>query len=353
MELKRVLGLMSGTSLDGLDVVCVTIKTSDGRVEYNIEAFHTFPYTDNMKRKLSSATKMTGLELGLLENDWSVLVSQMVEQFLQEKQLGNIDFISIHGQTVFHQPQNNFTLQIGNLGLIAEKTRLPVVGDFRRQDVALEGQGAPLVPIGDMLLFDQYDACVNIGGFSNLSFNLHGKRIAFDVSPVNIVLNELAQELGLAFDKDGGIARENKVNQELLQKLNDLPYFKMSAPKSLGIEWVQDQIHPILQSANLSISDQIATLTELAAFQLSNVIKTYNLENILITGGGAFNLFLMERIQALSGVKIEPATPLLIESKEALIFALLGYLRWYEQPNVLSVVTGAKRDTVSGAIYMP
>ena len=257
----------------------------------------------------------------------------------------------VHGHTILHQPQNGFTLQIGNLPKIAKIINEKVVCDFRVQDVQLGGQGAPLVPIGDRILFSEFDYCLNLGGFSNVSFEENGNRMAFDISPVNTVLNFYANKLGLDYDDKGKIARSGKVNSDLLNELNALDYYKKSFPKSLGFEFVKEVVLPLIEKHSIKAEDKMHTFTEHIAVQTNLALAEKN-GKMLITGGGAYNDFLIERMQFhLPKIEIFIPENKTLEFKEALIFALLGVLKLRNEINVLSSVTGAKSDHSSGIIY--
>ena len=248
-----------------------------------------------------------------------------------------------------HQPENGLTLQIGNLPEIAELLQQTVVCDFRVQDVQLGGQGAPLVPIGDQLLFSEYDYCLNLGGFANCSFEENGKRIAYDICPVNIVLNFLAEKLNLPYDDQGKIARNATVDLNLLDVLDTLQFYRQPPPKSLGLEWVKQFIFPVIEKANISAEDALATMTEHVATQLAAQFKEGS--SVLVTGGGAYNTYLLERVRVHKNLHLKVPETQLVEFKEALVFGLLGVLRLRDAVNCQASVTGAKRDHSSGVIF--
>ena len=275
-------------------------------------------------------------------------MGEKAKEFIERYSLKNIDLIASHGHTVFHQPQKKFTLQIGDGRAIKILNKIPVVYDFRSQDVLMGGNGAPLVPIGDELLFSDFDACLNIGGFSNISFKKEGKRIAFDICPVNIVLNKFAQDLGKNYDEKGDFARNGKVNFEILTLLNSLPFYQENPPKSLGIEWVNEHVSPLL--INESAENILATFTEHAAFQIAEIFNKNQIRKILFTGGGTYNSYLIERIRSKTETQIIIPENKLIDFKEALIFALMGVLRINNEINVLSSATGSSQDHSSGII---
>ena len=302
-----------------------------------------------MEDKLVKAIHKSEEELLELDLEYGKLLAKKVNDFIKKNNILNIDFIASHGHTVLHQPEKGITLQIGNGQLLANETQQNVVCDFRTQDVKLGGQGAPLVPIGDAILFHQYDACLNLGGFANVSFNKQNRRIAFDICPVNIVLNYYVNTLGFDYDNKGKIASTGIINAKLLEELNSLNYYKSKHPKSLGLEWVQSTIFPLIDDKNLEIRDVLATFIEHVAIQIT--VSTKNCKNLFITGGGVFNEFLMQRINHYSNLEIIIPNSQIVNYKEALIFAFLGLLRVDNQVNCLSSVTGAKKDHSSGVIF--
>ncbi|GGC92484.1 anhydro-N-acetylmuramic acid kinase [Flavobacterium lutivivi] len=347
----KVVGIMSGTSLDGIDLAHIDFEIIDNKWNYKIKECETVPYSDFWLNKLKSAINFSPEELHQLNIDYTHLLGNIIKEFISKNKLKNLDAICSHGHTILHQPQNGFTLQIGNLPEIAKIIGQTVVCDFRVQDVKLGGQGAPLVPIGDRVLFMEYDYCLNLGGFSNISFEENSKRIAFDISPVNTVLNFYANKLRMDYDDKGQIARSGKLNSDLFNELNHLDYYKKSFPKSLGFEFVKEIILPLIEEYSISIEDKMHTFTEHIAFQTSLALPNKS-GKILITGGGAYNDFLIERMQFhLPNLKIIIPNKKTLEFKEALIFALLGVLKLRNEINVLSSVTGAKNDHCSGVIF--
>ena len=353
----HVLGVMSGTSLDGIDVAEIIFDVSEnGTWDYKIIASETVSYPKDWKDKLQKAISFSEQKLTDLNSEYTIYLAKVISEFISRKKITDLDAVCSHGHTILHQPQKGVTLQIGNLPEIASLINQKVVCDFRVQDVGLCGNGAPLVPIGDRLLFSEYDYCLNLGGFANVSFEEKieehkSKRVAYDVCPVNIVLNYLAEQKGYLFDESGNLARSGKLSEELFQQLNDLPFYKMNPPKSLGLEWVKKEVFPLLKSSTISIEDQLHTITTHVAFQLSNQFNKDS--NVLVTGGGAYNSYLMERINNYKTINLIIPSPELIEYKEALIFALLGILKLRNENNCLKSVTGAKKNHSSGAIFFP
>jgi anhydro-N-acetylmuramic acid kinase len=350
-ETYNIIGVMSGTSLDGIDLAHINFTIKEGKWNYQILESETISYSENWLNKLKVAVSFSKEELIELNEDYTELLAKIIKSFIERNSISNLDAVCSHGHTILHQPQNGFTLQIGNLPKIAEIIQEKVVCDFRVQDVQLGGQGAPLVPIGDRILFSEYDYCLNLGGFSNISFEDNSKRIAFDISPVNTVLNFYANKLGLDYDDKGKIARSGKINSDLLNELNALDYYKKQFPKSLGFEFVKEVVFPLIEKYSISIEDKMHTFSEHIALQTSLALPK-KLGKILITGGGAYNDFLIERMQFhLPKIKTIIPDNKTLEFKEALIFALLGVLKLRNEINVLSSVTGAKMNHSSGVIY--
>ncbi len=349
----NVLGLMSGTSLDGLDI-CFCQFINEQPAQSKIIIAETIPYSDAWKLKLSEAFYKTSEEIKDLDEDYGKYLADQIQQFLNKHQLVP-DLISSHGHTVFHRPEIGITKQIGNGKIIFDQTHIPVVFNFRQQDVQLGGQGAPLVPIGDALLFPQFDFCVNLGGFSNLSWQSEGHRMACDISVCNMLLNELAQNLELDYDKNGQHAELGQVIPELFNQWNEIPFYQENPPKSLGREWYLKNYYPIFIEPN-KINDLLRTACEHISLQLCNFILKHKGDkrslNILFTGGGTKNTFLMSLIQRkLSPIsRITIPDELLIDFKEAYVFAYLGFLRYQNKINVLASVTGAAHDHSSGEL---
>ncbi|ANF51860.1 anhydro-N-acetylmuramic acid kinase [Chryseobacterium glaciei] len=343
----HAIGLMSGTSLDGLDICYATFEKKE-TWSFQIIKAETIPYPKIWEDKLRNSIQLSAEELLELHSEYGFYLGKLTQNFIQKFELKNIDLIASHGHTVFHQPQKKFTLQIGDGRAIKIETDLPVIYDFRSQDVLMGGNGAPLVPIGDELLFSQYNACLNLGGFSNISLKINDKRIAFDIAPVNIVLNKLVQKFNKSFDENGDLAKTGEINNELLLKLNSLDFYQQFHPKSLGIEWCNENIFSLFQ--NIETIDVLATFTEHVAQQISKVINENNLKNILFTGGGTYNIYLIEKIREKTTTEIIIPKKEIIDYKEALIFAFMGILRLNNEINVLASATGSSRDHSSGLI---
>ena len=345
----HIIGVMSGTSLDGVDL-CYTNFTFNNKWNYKIFNAITYNYTEQWKKRLLNSINLSKTDLYNLDIDYTNLLSLYIQDFISKFNIDRIDSISSHGHTVLHQPQKNITYQIGNLPSLSKNLNINVVCNFRIQDVELGGQGAPLVPIGDQLLFPDYKYCLNLGGFSNISYKCNSKITAFDICPVNTVLNHYSNIIGYDFDKDGLIAEGGKIDLKLLDELNSIEYYKSTIPKSLGIEWVINIIYNIIDKYNLSIPDILRTYSEHIAIQTQNAVKN-NTSTILITGGGVRNKFLIELITNRLENHINIPDDILIDFKEALIFGFLGVLRLRNENNCLSSVTGASKNHSSGKIY--
>lgn len=346
----KAIGLMSGTSLDGLDIAYCIFERNETEWSFGIENAISIPYSEEWKSRLSEAFNASALELIALDHDLGTLHGKWVKSFIDTHQL-SVDFVASHGHTVFHQPEKGITVQIGHPSKIAAATGLTVVADFRTLDVALGGQGAPLVPIGDRLLFSQYDACLNLGGIANISFEKNNERIAFDIAPCNMLWNVLSQRLGMDFDKDGEVARSGKVRNDLLEKWNAYSFYTQEAPKSLGREFFESHFAADLK-AEADIADLMATATEHIADQIATVVNTANIKKLLVSGGGARNIFFIEKLKDKCPCEVIIPDELLLDFKEALVFAFLGVLRISNQINTLSSVTGAARDSVGGSVWV-
>ncbi len=347
----QVLGIMSGTSLDGIDLALCrfTKETESGGWNFSITVAETREYSLSWRERLSGARLLDGESLTRLDREYGILLADVVQDFL--KNSGSIaGLIASHGHTVFHQPEKGYTLQIGSGPVIAARTGIPVVYDFRSADVALGGQGAPLVPVGDHYLFADFDACLNLGGFANISFVESGQRQAFDICPVNIVLNRLARELGMEYDAEGKMAESGKVSDKLLADLDALEFYKQKGPKSLGEEWVLEAVLPHLRESKLTTVDQLATFTAHAAQQIAGIISDTRAGQVLVTGGGGYNTFLLKQIEKRTNAVLTLPGPKIIDYKEALIFAFLGLLNIRGENNCFGSVTGAERDSVCGVL---
>ncbi len=340
---------MSGTSLDGLDIAYCEL-VMDKKWNYKILAYTTIPYSEKREKILKNAAFLSAEELRALDAKYGKYIGEECKKFIAQHQI-QPDLICSHGHTVFHQPQKEFTLQVGNGSYIYAETGLPVICDFRTQDVALGGQGAPLVPIGDELLFSTFDACLNLGGFANISAQENGNRIAWDICAVNTVLNHYAGKTGLKFDEGGKMAKAGSFFAKLFQDLQQMNYYTQLPPKSLGMEWVNSELMHLLEKYPLSVEDLLHTYTRHIACQVGKAIDEAGAKKVLITGGGVYNDFLLEKIKEETDAIVTVPDDATIQYKEALIFALLGVLKYRKEINVLRSVTGAREDHSSGVIY--
>ncbi len=354
---------MSGSSLDGLDIVFAELSESAGKWEYETRHAETKEFPGELKTQLQSAGQLSALEYLRLHSSFGHYIGHQVKLFIEANNLQHqVQVISSHGHTVFHEPNNRMTAQLGDGAAIAAVTGINVVSDLRAMDLALGGQGAPIVPLGEKLFFGDYKLLLNLGGIANISAANDTDYIAFDVCPANRVLNMLAEEAGKTYDKDGLLASKGFVRDEVLFKMNQQPYYTRPFPKSLANDFGVDTIYPLLKQANLSTSDALRTMVEHICIQLTrstgrllNTFKETRPTKMLVTGGGAHNEFLMQRLQsALSvmGIKLELPSKAVIDYKEALIMALLGVLRWREENTVMHSVTGAQRSSIGGAVWM-
>ena len=341
-----ILGLMSGTSLDGVDLALCNIDENG----YSVFAADTVPYSDEWRQRLAALDSASAAEYVRTDAELGHLYGHIVNRFLKDIDLP-VDAIASHGHTVFHQPHHGFTAQIGDGESIAAETGLPVVYNFRALDVALGGQGAPLVPVGDELFFGRYDACLNLGGIANISFRDGARRVAYDICPCNMALNRLAADLGLPYDPQGENARRGLLDYYLRQTLDRLDYYRLQPPKSLGKEWFVDSFWPVVEASALPTVDLLRTVTEHIAAQIADTARRHGIHSMLVTGGGALNRFLVECIEAAEpSLSVTVPDLMTVNYKEAIVFALLGYLRLGGRVNTLASVTGARQDSVGGCI---
>ena len=343
----HILGLMSGTSLDGLDIAYCRFF-DEQPLRFELLAAETIPYPSEWVARLSSLENASALDYALAHVRLGHYFGKCVNHFRQ-RHPGPVDLISSHGHTIFHQPQSGLTTQIADGDAIAAETGILTAFNFRTFDVALGGQGAPLVPIGDQMLFPNYDACLNLGGIANISFFRNGVRQAFDISPCNMALNHLSRRLGQPFDRDGLLASQGTLDDRILQQMDSLDYYTQPAPKTLGKEWFVSLFQPFLDNGNAQ--DLLRTSVEHIARQIANVLRQQQVDNLLITGGGAKNRFLIGRLEQLSPrTRVVRPSDEVIDYKESIVFALLGYLRLKGLPNCLASVTGARYDNVGGQL---
>lgn len=365
MQSYRAIGLMSGSSLDGLDIVCCDFTNDAGRWSFNILASEVIPYPDEWLQELRRLPVASAKTFWEAHTALGSFFGEQVKHFIPRHKLKDVQLVASHGHTIFHFPEKHFTTQIGDGSAIAAKAGLPVVCDFRSADIAHGGQGTPIVPIGDLLLFADYKLCLNLGGIANISCKLPGKQkpiVAFDICPANQVLNSIAARLGHEYDNEGRSAGKGKINENLLTALNQLAYYQLPYPKSLDNSYSKENVLPLLEKFEASPQDKLRTFCEHIAVQIDAHIKVIGQtehiqiqgnEKMLVTGGGAFNKFLIERLKAITGLDVQVPGEQLVKFKEAIVIALMGVLRQRSEINVLKSVTGASRDTTGGAVYLP
>ena len=345
----RVLGVMSGTSLDGVDLALIDFNIESWKFEFIKTTTITYP--KKWIKVLTSIYNQNIKKINEIDIAYTFFLGKTIKDFIDDNQLKNIDFVSSHGHTAVHVPSDGISHQLGNIPSINRQYNLTTICDFRKQDVNLGGQGAPLVPIGDKILFSDYTACINLGGFANISREVQGKRIAFDICSVNLVFNYLAQKKSMLYDKNGALAKSGNLLPNFYEKLNKIDFYNLSYPKSLGIEWNISEVYPLLEEEL-----KISSLEDVARTYLNHIVLKIcdclkEKDKVLVTGGGAFNKFLIETLKFETKAKLIVPTKELVEYKEALIFGLLGLLRFLNINNCLSSVTGSKKDHCSGNIF--
>lgn len=357
MKIHKILGLMSGTSLDGLDLAYCHFTEKKGVWTFDIRDTKSVSYATSQQNELKDAIQLGVEDLFRLHTTYGTWLGEQAHDFIEEHQL-TVDYIASHGHTTHHRPELGFTIQVGSGQHLANASKHRVINDFRTNDIALGGQGAPLVPIGDHLLFNEYDFCLNLGGISNISFEVKGKRIAYDIGLANMILNYITRKIALEYDKGGALARSGNSHSEMLQRLNALQYYLLPHPKSIGYEWFLEEVIPIVEGTNAPTEDLLHTavqhICEKIAQQIhKNTVKAG--QKVLITGGGALNTFLIETLTKKLGSETQVVVPSkqLIDFKEAMVFAFMGALRAEKLTNILSSVTGASRNSCSGTLYLP
>ena len=344
----RVIGAMSGSSLDGLDLsLC---RFPDGDRPFNIEAARTVPYPADLRRRLLEAMDAPALEAARLDRDLGRFIGEACRDLIAEA--GTADLVASHGHTLYHRPEEGLTTALGHGAWIAAACGLPVVNELRSLDVALGGQGAPLVPLGERDLFPGHRAFLNLGGICNVGLHGTDRVLGYDACIGNQALDRLAGEAGLDCDRDGALARSGAVNEELLATLDALPFHAQSPPRSLGREWFREAVEPLIGRTDIPLADRLRTVVEHIAGQVAKALEGAR-GPVLVTGGGAHNGFLVERLRARSSTPVELPEKDVIDFKEALVFAWLGLLRWQGRPTSLASVTGAARDSVGGAVWLP
>ena len=353
MNKYYVVGIMSGTSLDGIDVVWSKLCFNKTWF-YEILDGKTYGYSSRWKSELQNAHKLQARDLVFLDKKLGNYIGEKINDFLNEKKIqkSQVDLISSHGHTLFHEPENNLTKQIGNGAYICSTTNIKTISDFRTIDIAFGGQGAPLVPIGDQLLFGSYKGCLNLGGIANISYDFKEKRIAGDVNFANMISNYLSNKIGHSFDKDGELAKQGKIDGDLILKLEELDFYKKEFPKSLGVEDFNNWYKPLFENCKASLNDQLYTSGTHLCRTIKNIFNFDRNDALLITGGGAHNKFWINKLKELKVKTVVPDLKL-IDFKEALIFSLLGVLKIRNEINILSSVTGSLKNLSSGVIHNP
>ncbi len=348
----NALGIMSGTSHDGVDLVFAEFTNIDFNWSFKIHRSECIAYSDEMKMKLQTAPSLHSEDLINLDHNYGQILGKICMEFLTECDI-KPDLIASHGHTIFHRPEKGFSHQIGNGNDIAAITSLPVVYDFRSLDVSKGGHGAPLVPAGDIYLFNDYSVCLNLGGFSNLSFSRNNEIIAYDICPVNNILNSLSADFGYSYDKDGELGKKGKSDQLLLNSLDSIPFYNSVPPRSLGKEFMDKWFLPTIKKYDTNLQDTLHTCYEHISSQISHHLNMAPGKNVLITGGGTYNDYLIELIRQKTNKEIVIPSEIIIKFKEALIFAFLGVLRWEKSVNCFASVTGASEDSSTGIIVNP
>ena len=355
MKSYKVIGIMSGSSMDGVDIALCHINEDNGAYSFTIEQAETIEYNEKWRVRLSQLRKADSLAYAKTDVFYGHYLGQLVNDFIAKHQV-KVDLVASHGHTVFHYPESMITRQVGDGASLSAICNLPVVTDFRSMDVAKGGQGAPLVAIGDELFFSQYDYCLNLGGFANISGKIGQYRVSFDISPANIILNRTARDLNLEYDNNGEIAAQGSINYAMLENLNKIDYYNLPFPKSLNRDWINSELWQIVKEGDkLSPQDKMKTFVDHIAYQIANSIdylsqKQSEGKRVLVTGGGAYNKTLMEHIQSHSDATFEIPNNKLVEFKESLIFALMGVLRIQNKTNIYKTFTGAKSDSISGSL---
>lgn len=353
---NTVLGMMSGTSLDGTDLCACRFAEDNGNWQFEILAAETVPYPSEWEATLRGAMDLSGHDLAFTHAALGRYFGTLANEFIRKNGL-KIDLIGSHGHTIFHRPEHGFTCQIGDGAQIAALAGVNTICDFRSKDLALGGQGAPLVPVGDHYLFNQYAGCLNLGGIANISYSEDGARKGFDICPANMILNLLANSQGKEYDNKGEMAATGKLLPELLERLNKLSFYSQDGPKSLGREWLEEAFLPAMGIKNEKLSYQEAadlahTATEHIAMKHAEAFRRIKEKgSILVTGGGAFNTYLTDRIEALSGREITVPEASIINYKEALVFGFLAVLYQCDRVNIFNSATGSLRNNIGGALY--
>jgi anhydro-N-acetylmuramic acid kinase len=358
-NVHHIIGLMSGSSLDGLDIAYCVFEENNGRWSYEIAVAECADFDDDLRQSLRELRSGTIDDLAQMHTALGQLFGEWVRVFMDKHGIAcKVEAISSHGHTILHQPKLGYSLQIGSGADIAAATGKTVICDLRSADIAYGGQGAPIVPMAEKMLFPDYRVFLNLGGIANISFHRPDGVTAFDVCGCNTLLNNIAQKKGSAFDSSGIWARQGRRAEFLFSELNNDPYCQLPPPKSLGTEYLQQQFLPKYEGLLSSANDMLHTTVEHIGLQVGKAFETSagkvsQNEHMLITGGGAFNSYLVDTIAHYAPVDVVVPDELTVSYKEAMAMAFLGLLRLQGQPNCLRSVTGATYDAIGGAVYLP
>ena len=351
----NILGIMSGSSMDGVDLALCKIEHDGERHVYEILASETYEYDEKWRLRLSKLRTQNALAYAKTDVFYGHYLAKLANQF-KDKHGIEIDLIASHGHTIYHNPEQMLTAQVGDGATIAALTNIPTVTDLRRADVALGGQGAPLVGMGDELLFREFDFCLNLGGFANISTQKDGNRIAYDISACNILCNRLARDRELSYDNNGEIAASGNIDYDMLEDLNAVDFYHQDGPKSLNRDWISSDLWPVVKEyRDIPLEDRMKTIVDHIAYQIGKSVEQLSDGNsdgkrIYVTGGGAFNHTLIEHIKSHTEAEVVIPEETIVNYKEALIFAFLGYLRANNEENTIATATGASNNVISGAL---
>jgi anhydro-N-acetylmuramic acid kinase len=348
-----ILGAMSGSSLDGLDLAICSF--TDQSI-FTIHNSTTIELPLDLRTKLKNFSTLNAFQIADLDAYFALFSAHSIRDFTNNW-IGGISLVVSHGHTLYHNPANAVSWQIGNGGIIAAVTGIDTLCDLRVQDVALGGQGAPLAALVDLNLFKDYTGLLNLGGIANITINQSNTVYSWDISPCNQVFNHLAQKEGKEFDKGGSIARSGKILMELIHKWQENTYFSQMPPKSMDNTWVKENYIKEIDKIDQPVKILMASFAEFVAIQLSKDLKSLDLNpgKILVTGGGAFNAHFISRLKVhLSPLNwvVEVAEESLINYKEAMLMAYMGHRYINKKTNTISTATGAEKDLISGALYL-
>ena len=351
-----ICGVMSGSSLDGLDMaICNIERAPFGQFDWSIERADTFSFPDALSDLLMSTYEGSASNIYSVEQEFSKFSANCIKTFIDDS---SVDYVGMHGHTIFHHPEDGYTVQIGNGQFIAHRIGIPVICEMRSKDIALGGQGAPLAPTVEKYLLSEFTAFLNLGGIANISLHQDDKITAFDITACNQPLNYLCQKhFDLPYDNEGKLAAKGKLDTDLLEKLNALPYLTMEPPKSLANTWVINDFMSIVNDHIAPHKNKLNTIVQHMAIQTAKSLENMSPETaVYATGGGVFNKFMMKCLSSQlskQGIVLEAADSMMAEFKEALLMALMAYLSVHELPNSFASVTGAKKDNCNGVVYHP